>query len=393
MVANPNFYGQSTTGTPNQIEDGVDFPHTGIIKALSTGLGQNYAISGFDITIDSASQIDVGAGVIIRDGQRVAVSAVTNLTLTFTTANGYHLVVVNSSDAIVIRPPTAVNKVADYTDGDTLVAVVSYTGSNPMPIQYLTVSKKENSLSIGRDSSGYTESLTIQSNAGDVEIKATEQDKDIIFNVNDGGTDTEIMRIDGANGRVGIGTDSPAVPLHVKKNHASIFRLQDASGDGTAANVYQEFYDENSRMGYLGYASGTNADFSIVNSENARLRLYTNGTEYVRIESGGDFRLLNDSTLIAPLLDTVSSSASSYTLSKTTNAGRYLIYSGTGTVNLPTTSTAGEQYTILNTSSGDITVGRNTNDINGASNDVTVGTFNGVTCIAIGSNDWIALGV
>ena len=81
MVSNPHFYGQSTTGTPNQIEDGVDFPHTGIIKALADGLGQNYAISGFDITFDSATQIDVGTGVIFRDGKRHEISAGNNLAL------------------------------------------------------------------------------------------------------------------------------------------------------------------------------------------------------------------------------------------------------------------------------------------------------------------------
>ena len=87
MVSNPHFYGQSTTGTPNQIEDGVDFPHTGIIKALADGLGQNYGISGFDITTDSATQIDVGAGVILRDGKRIAITAVPNLTLGRTIAS------------------------------------------------------------------------------------------------------------------------------------------------------------------------------------------------------------------------------------------------------------------------------------------------------------------
>ena len=75
-INNPHFYGQSTTITANQIEDGQDFPHTGIIKALADGLGQNYAISGFDITTDSATQIDVGAGVIFRDGKRHAITAV-----------------------------------------------------------------------------------------------------------------------------------------------------------------------------------------------------------------------------------------------------------------------------------------------------------------------------
>ena len=79
------------------------------------------------------------------------------------------------------------------------------------------------------------------------------------------------------------------------------------------------------------------------------------------------------------------------TLVEATHAGRYLIC--TANVTLPATSTAGEHYTILNTSGSDITIGRNSNDINGASSDVTVSTYNGATCIAIGSNDWIVLGV
>lgn len=221
MVSNPNYYSQSTTSSFNQIEDGVDFPHTGIIKSLSDGLGQNYAISGFDITIDSATQIDVGAGVIFRDGKKVSISAVNNLALGRTTAseNSYHLVSVASNDAIVIRSPSAKDKVPDYTAGDTIIAVVTHNGNNPMPIQYLTVNKTEHSLSVGRDNSGYTEGLTIQSNAGDIEIEAKESDKDIIFKVNDGGSaGQEVMRINAADKRVGIGTNAPSNVLQVVGN-------------------------------------------------------------------------------------------------------------------------------------------------------------------------------
>jgi len=56
-----------------------------------------------------------------------------------------------------------------------------------MQIQFLTTGKTENSLSVGRDNSGYTESLSIVSNVGNVEIESKEEDKDIIFKVNDGG--------------------------------------------------------------------------------------------------------------------------------------------------------------------------------------------------------------
>tara|TARA_R100001015_G_scaffold17975_1_gene10452 strand:+ start:12538 stop:14205 length:1668 start_codon:yes stop_codon:yes gene_type:complete len=201
MVSNPNFYGQSTHGTPNQIEDGVDFPHTGIIKALSDGLGQNYAISGFDITIDSATQIDVGAGVIFRDGKRVAVSAVANLTLSSTYTNGYHLLIASSasSPVLTIRNPTAADKVAQYTAGDTIIAVITHNGTANVGIQYLTVNKTENSLSIGRDDSGYTESATIKSNAGDVEFESLETDKDIIFKVKDGSSVVDRLVLYGDN--------------------------------------------------------------------------------------------------------------------------------------------------------------------------------------------------
>tara|TARA_R100001510_G_C7648288_1_gene205603 strand:- start:81 stop:2045 length:1965 start_codon:yes stop_codon:yes gene_type:complete len=180
VVNNPNFYGQSTTGTPEQIEDGVDFPHTGIIKALSDGLGQNYAISGFNITIDSATQIDVGAGVILRDGAKASISAVNNLTLSATYTNGYHLLVVTGAGVIELRNPIAADKVPQYSSTDTIIAVITHTGNNPMPIQYLTVRKTANSLSIARDDGGtYTEMGTVSCDANSLDITTTNSNADI----------------------------------------------------------------------------------------------------------------------------------------------------------------------------------------------------------------------
>lgn len=212
MVSNPNFYGQSTHGTPNQIEDGVDFPHTGIIKALSDGLGQNYAISGFDITIDSATQIDVGAGVIFRDGKRLAVSAVPNLTLSSTYTNGYHLLVANNhatAPVLEIRSPSgytaAADKVPAYNTGDTIIAVITHNGTANVGIQYLTVNKTENSLSVGYDDSGYTEmskitaasggtTVEVATAGGDFTIDNTDADKKIIMRLgsDDANTDFEV---------------------------------------------------------------------------------------------------------------------------------------------------------------------------------------------------------
>ena len=100
------------------------------------------------------------------------------------------------------------------------------------------------------------------------------------------------------------------------------------------------------------------------------------------VVTGGDFR--------STRLLTVAVSGGT-TLSESAHAGRYLICSGN--VNLPETPSEGEHYTILNTTSGNITVtpGEESN-INGAASAITVATFDALTCIGIGSNNWIAIG-
>jgi len=51
--------------------------------------------------------------------------------------------------------------------------------------------------------------------ADDLYIENVTQDKDIIFKTNNGGTATEVMRIDGSTSNVGIGTTSPTEKLEV----------------------------------------------------------------------------------------------------------------------------------------------------------------------------------
>lgn len=105
---------------------------------------------------------------------------------------------------------------------------------------------------------------------------------------------------------------------------------------------------------------------------------------------GTDLLIAAGGAMTSTKLLTVSVSGGT-TLTEATHGGRYLICAGN--VTLPSTSDAGEHYTILNTTGGDITIARNGNNLNGAGSDVTVGTYNGATCIAIGSNNWIVLGV
>jgi hypothetical protein len=135
--------------------------------------------------------------------------------------------------------------------------------------------------------------------------------------------------------------------------------------------------------------------------QDADLRVESTGNQnMIRVDSSADkvgighapttidatLDILTGGTFRNTRLLTVSVSAST-TLTEADHAGRYNICAGN--ITLPSTSTAGEYYTILNTTGGNITIGRNGNNINGAGADYTLATFKIATCIAIGSNNWI----
>ena len=156
MVEN-NPHKISTMGTADgsslaAITDSSDFPHTGLIKGLSLMARQNIVIKGsndsathdFNITqATSGNVIQVAQGSYLRDGKLFTANPA-NFTIG-TTSNdtsllahsqfdaGYHLLVINSSNAIKIRQPTADNKVPDYTAGDTIIAIIEITSIASKP--------------------------------------------------------------------------------------------------------------------------------------------------------------------------------------------------------------------------------------------------------------------
>ena len=67
------------------------------------------------------------------------------------------------------------------------------------------------------------------------------------------------------SGKVGIGTSSPDKILHIKDNYP-IFRFE-SEGEGAGAASYIEFYDSDSRQGWIGYGSSSNTDLAIVQEE------------------------------------------------------------------------------------------------------------------------------
>jgi hypothetical protein len=64
--------------------------------------------------------------------------------------------------------------------------------------------------------------LEIYSDGNDGIIRQLTQDKDIIYYVNDGGVDTEVIRLQGATGNVGIGNNNPTGKLHIKDGSTEV---------------------------------------------------------------------------------------------------------------------------------------------------------------------------
>ena len=213
---NPHFISKNMTGTLTPIEDSVDFMHTGLIKALQQMAKGNIVVrnnsNDFDITqAGSGNVIQVSAGTYLRDGLKYTASAANFTTSAFTTSydKGYHLLVVNSSNALAIRQPTVIDKVAVYTAGDTLIAMIEYSSTTSWGsrrIQYLTTGKVANSVSVAYDNSSvYTEAMSIYGNVDRTVFKNNIANADIRFILADNTADEkfEILSDDDSDGDEG----------------------------------------------------------------------------------------------------------------------------------------------------------------------------------------------
>ena len=130
--------------------------------------------------------------------------------------------------------------------------------------------------------------LTITESSDDVTIKNTVSDKDIIFNVLDGSTDTEVMRIDGATSQIRVGvcsasaTDGPDAKLDIRGSNdntvsvrasgtLSVENSAEATSPSSRAYAFLSVDNGNAMVGgnirlddsvsggtHDGYASGTN---------------------------------------------------------------------------------------------------------------------------------------
>ena len=237
---------ESSPITPAQITDAADFPHTGLIKALSLGMRGNYATTGFNATAVTDDDVTFADGVVFRDGEEVAVTGstivigtTTGTTKSYTT--GYHLVVNQTgTTTLTVRPPTAVDAVPAYNDDDVIIAILAYTGNDPMQIQYLTINKNKNSLSIARNNSGtYTEMGTITCDTDSLDIVTTNSNADIILDPHGTG-DVKLgnLAIDGDQ-TVGSGQDGYALIYTHSNTKAALAAIPVAYTDSNAISAVE----------------------------------------------------------------------------------------------------------------------------------------------------------
>ena len=92
-----------------------------------------------------------------------------------------------------------------------------------------------------------------------------------------------------ALGYTSIGTTNKVRPLEVAGDLA-IIRITDSNTDGVGSISYLEWYDSNSRLGYIGFANGGNNHLIIKNDDatsNGAITFWTGSTEKVRISHLG----------------------------------------------------------------------------------------------------------
>ena len=201
---NPHYISELNTGNPlNQIVDGVDFPHTGLFKALQQIGTGNFVIrdntNDFDITQSSLNPVvSVAAGSYFDNGEKKTASAQTfdNTDFTFTTSKAYYLIVIDSTGTIALRVPDGADKVAEHDLGDTIIAMIEIaddTTFGSRKVQYFTTDKTKNSLSIGQNNGGssYIEEGKITAPTGatgqGIDIETVTTDSDIRITPNGNG--------------------------------------------------------------------------------------------------------------------------------------------------------------------------------------------------------------
>ena len=173
------------------------------------------------IAYDNSGYTEVGT--LTGDANGITMTGLYKLdTLpTATVATDDKVIVQDTNDSDKVKTVTA-QSIADLSSFGAAQAVAAVEAESTLVLQ--------SGVTIGTD-------LKLSTSSDNVIIENVTQDKDIIFQIDDGGSDTEVMRIDGSTSRVGIGTDTPDAKLHVQGDANNDVVVHITTAGGTSGSV------------------------------------------------------------------------------------------------------------------------------------------------------------
>jgi hypothetical protein len=171
----------------------------------STGTTNGFTFTSILDSTDATQNITN----VFNDGNRIAIISEDEFTPK-TSITGFATI----KKGITLSTAISDNKFqGTATDSDALggVAAANYLRSNANDTSSGTITvANDGGVIIGTDSD-----LSITIDSGGAVISNSTQDTDIIFKVNDGGSTTTLMALDGSTSRIGIGTTTPSTKLEV----------------------------------------------------------------------------------------------------------------------------------------------------------------------------------
>jgi hypothetical protein len=256
---------------------------------INGGTIDNTTIATSDITVGAGKTLDVSAGTLTLADDQISgdkiqggtIGSTTITTLTGTTGNitNVNATTVDTTNIevtnIKAKDGTASATIADSTGVMTVASsVLTTTDINGGTIDGVT---------IGGASAGAGTFTSVTGTSLDMNGDAVfnESGADVDFRI-ESDTNTHAFFLQGSDGNVGIGTSSPSNALDVNSGTSNIV----ASFRSTDANAQIRFYDDTTTGSFN--SIGVSGDNLFIQAEDDILFKPNNGSESMRITSGGD---------------------------------------------------------------------------------------------------------
>lgn len=209
----------------------------------------------------------------------------------------------NANEMLVFNTTASAVNYFDFTNQSTGQAPTLQVAGDDTNIDFKLFAKGSGVVRIGTANTYFNSSgaLTLAgglsvgdnniTNVGNIALDSISSDASTTITVTlgtDAGDDLLVgnnntLVVEGDNERVGVGTASPGVKLHVLST-SEVARLETSAGAGNA--IYMGFYDSTGSKGFIGYG-GSSDQLDFWNEESSDIRLGTANTLRVLIDNSG----------------------------------------------------------------------------------------------------------